>query len=507
MAVTQVTGSRRQRRLHREHQKQIFCLSRSTGVMIMVLFMIGCCSPATTTTTAFQIASSSSFYSPASSLQTAFRPIVTKQQLPCQRHGWYKSILSSNNNQWEDDIIISPDLSKYFSKKQTSSSSSSSSPTTIATDNVNLVVATKSSDALSTTKVPIPESSTNTAVSSSSSSSQLSADISDENDLDDNMYVDDSSIVQEIVSSLQSTIENGSKNKNMIPDIMILIQRLQRIQQQWYIRNNDNSNENDDNEKIILMKNPKKRSSNTAANTKKKKGGLAKTTSVTTTSVVTSQQQQRSSSSSSNSMILQRFLQSRMNVDDDEISYRLLWVGSDDAISAFGTGLHKVPLARLQEVFISISIPLTKKKSNASNVNRFRLTTTEVIRILGPFPNIKNTLQGICTISSAPHYNDQKGEEQWNITWDSMIDGTGKELIGRNNDDVRQVPTIQMLYGDEQIIVASIQKEGIATQMDTSSNNVDALPSHQSPIPAVGSILLFVREMEMDDKLTALRVL
>ena len=204
-------------------------------------------------------------------------------------------------------------------------------------------------------------------------------------------------------------------------------------------------------------------------------------------------------------MIMQRFVQSKAignSNDDNEISYRLLWVGSDDTISAFGTGLHKVPLARLQEVFLSIRLPSTNRKSKAGSNNRFCLTTTEVIRILGPFPNIKNTLQGICTISTAPYNGEQRGDEQWDITWDSMIDGTGKELIGKNSDDVRHVPTLRMIYGDEQVIVASIQQEG--TTIIDSSNS--ATP-HQPSLPAVESMLLFVREMEMDEKLTALRVL
>ena len=202
---------------------------------------------------------------------------------------------------------------------------------------------------------------------------------------------------------------------------------------------------------------------------------------------------------------MQRLKQTTSN-SDDEISYRLLWVGSDDTISAFGTGLHKVPLARLQEVFISVSLPNTKSKglknkSNNDN-NRFCLTTTEVIRILGPFPNIKNTLQGSCSVSGAPNGI----AERWDISWNSMIDGTGKELIGSSNDDVRHVPTLNMLYGDEHIIVASIMSSNEGTTSNISGSSGDAMP-HALPPTAVESILLFVREMEMEDKLTALRVL
>ena len=62
-------------------------------------------------------------------------------------------------------------------------------------------------------------------------------------------------------------------------------------------------------------------------------------------------------------------------------------MGSDVAICHVGTGLHKVPLARLQEVFLSC-------------LGRNRLEVLEVIRILGPFPNVKNVLQGAAKVGS-----------------------------------------------------------------------------------------------------------
>lgn len=49
--------------------------------------------------------------------------------------------------------------------------------------------------------------------------------------------------------------------------------------------------------------------------------------------------------------------------------YRMVWAGSDDAICHLGTGLHNVPLARLEEVFLTLG-----KK---------RIEVKEVIRILG----------------------------------------------------------------------------------------------------------------------------
>jgi hypothetical protein len=459
-------------------------------ITILLVIVVRC----SMTTTAYHINPS------ASSLPILYRsnlPIETRpspsthydpRRYRSQAFQWK---LSSNKNQWDDDIIISPTLSEYFSKqpqpKQQQQQPSAASTSAITEIDINVAVEKPLADTLPT--------STGIETASPTSSSLLSLDNDDIN-TDDIWDLDDSNTVKEIVVALQATIENGSsKNKNMLSDIMTSIQHLQRIQQQWKIRNDKN---NSDDEKLILMKNPKKRS---IGSTKKKKGELA---TVATASVTTTTTTQRSSVSCST--ILQRLKQttSNNNENGDEISYRLLWVGSDDTISAFGTGLHKVPLARLQEVFLSISIPSFGRKSkavqNSNSSNRFRLTTTEVIRILGPFPNIKNTLQGTCTVSSTSN-----GEEQWNITWNSMIDGTGKELIGSSNDDVRHVPTLNMLYGDEQIIVAYMTPPERFTSRTTDSN--DTTQQHSPISPAMESILLFVREIEMEDKLTALRVL
>merc|ERR1712232_525162 len=66
-------------------------------------------------------------------------------------------------------------------------------------------------------------------------------------------------------------------------------------------------------------------------------------------------------------------------------NYRLAWVGGDDAICHIGTGLQKVPLARLQEIFLRFQ-------------GRSDLEIYEVISVLGPFPNVRNTLIGKCQV-------------------------------------------------------------------------------------------------------------
>jgi hypothetical protein len=310
---------------------------------------------------------------------------------------------------------------------------------------------------------------------------------------------DDNETVQTIVTELQNTIENGNAGKSMIQTIMMHVERLRQIQQRHQlIWENSNAGEDTDNDKLILMKNPKKRSSNINANNK----GLGKKS--LSTAVSTPKKAIMPSFSTLSSMIMQRIIsfqstskEKQSNDGDDDVSYRLLWVGSDDTISSFGTALHKVPLARLQEVFLSLTFPKHTSKTNKNkNGSNFSITTTEVIRILGPFPNIKNTLQGTCTISNtntATSKEVNQKMEQWDISWDSMIDGTGKELISGSPGTERKVPTLTMLYGDAQILVASL----------TSSSTTGTDPFVVSP----ESVLIFVREMEMDDKLIALRVL
>ena len=92
--------------------------------------------------------------------------------------------------------------------------------------------------------------------------------------------------------------------------------------------------------------------------------------------------------------------------------WKLVWARSDDGVCAVGTGLHKVPLANLEEVFLSIG----PKK----------IVTTEVIRVLGPFPNVKNLLSGSASM--------KKGKVLF--SYDTCIDGTGAELSGSQTRDV-----------------------------------------------------------------------
>mmetsp|Transcript_44285 Transcript_44285/g.106687 ORF Transcript_44285/g.106687 Transcript_44285/m.106687 type:complete len:365 (+) Transcript_44285:252-1346(+) len=159
--------------------------------------------------------------------------------------------------------------------------------------------------------------------------------------------------------------------------------------------------------------------------------------------------------------------------------YRLAWVGGDDAVCHLGTGLHKVPLARLQEIFLS-------------SMGRNRIEVSEVIRILGPFPNVRNILQGSTKVGAT------KGAdvESMNIVMDSMVDGTGKEILAGTEDNIRRV-NLQIYFSDEKAIVAVVPP-------DTTDGGS---PARSDPLEDNGAhVLVFVREEELDDKLDQLRV-
>mmetsp|Transcript_25585 Transcript_25585/g.46179 ORF Transcript_25585/g.46179 Transcript_25585/m.46179 type:complete len:352 (-) Transcript_25585:113-1168(-) len=158
-----------------------------------------------------------------------------------------------------------------------------------------------------------------------------------------------------------------------------------------------------------------------------------------------------------------------------EYNYRLAWVGSDDALSHVGTGSHKVPLARMQEVFLTCQ-------------GKGRVEILEVISILGPFPNVRNTLQG--DASKIKKIDDRATE--WEIVMDSMIDGTGKEITAGSDDNIRRVK-LHVHFADPTAILAVVPPESGSVREDPLEDN----GSHA---------LLFVREDDLEAKLDMMRV-
>ena len=160
------------------------------------------------------------------------------------------------------------------------------------------------------------------------------------------------------------------------------------------------------------------------------------------------------------------------------LDYRLAWAGSDDAVCHMCSGLHKVALARLQEVFMTFS-------------GRNRVQVQEVIRVFGPFPNVKNILQGEAS------YQRQGDDDvmDWKVTWDSMIDGTGKEILAGKEENIRIVD-MQVYFADPSILIAVVPPsaehlaERRADPLENSGENA----------------LVFLREDDLESKLESMRV-
>lgn len=159
--------------------------------------------------------------------------------------------------------------------------------------------------------------------------------------------------------------------------------------------------------------------------------------------------------------------------------YKLVWAGSDEAICHIGTGLHKVPLARLQEVFLNIG-------------NKAKIEMYEVIRILGPFPNVKNTLLGdVSIVSKNNKRNNNNNEKMLDIQFNSMIDGTGKEILAGTSENIRNVD-LSVLYASEQIVICKVpdsDDDDDEEEKDDGSN-----------------LLIFFQEVDVEAELELLRV-
>lgn len=102
--------------------------------------------------------------------------------------------------------------------------------------------------------------------------------------------------------------------------------------------------------------------------------------------------------------------------------WKLSWVSSDDAISEVGSGLHRVPLAKLEDIFVSI-------RASSSKGGALGVETAEIIRIMGPFPNVRNTLAGSARA---------KGSSLM-VSYDKMIDGNGGVIKAPGGESTRQV--------------------------------------------------------------------
>lgn len=170
--------------------------------------------------------------------------------------------------------------------------------------------------------------------------------------------------------------------------------------------------------------------------------------------------------------------------------YSLAWVGSNEAICHIGTGLHKVPLARLQDIFLTIG------RDGSGEGKTLRLM--EVIRILGPFPNVRNTLEGkITKMNSQENENAAVNKRALRkdviqICYDSMMDGLGKQITAGTVDNLRYVD-LEVLFADERALVCVVPSQAQSSTGDGSIGEKGE------------NVLFFLKEDDLDYKLEELR--
>ena len=130
-------------------------------------------------------------------------------------------------------------------------------------------------------------------------------------------------------------------------------------------------------------------------------------------------------------------------------------------------------------------------------VGKSRMEMYEVIRILGPFPNVKNTLKGdISTLKDkSSSTSPQSSSSMVRISFDSMIDGTGKEILAGKEENIRVVEC-RILFASEDLIVCQTPEKGEEGE-DNYENGFGTNGSN---------LLVFALEEDLDAQLEILRV-
>lgn len=132
-----------------------------------------------------------------------------------------------------------------------------------------------------------------------------------------------------------------------------------------------------------------------------------------------------------------------------------------------------------------------------------------MIRILGPFPNVRNTLKGDVKLEKkrggfggggvvgAAAVNSGTGREgvRLTIAYNSMIDGTGKEILAGKADNVKYV-MLDVWFANEKAIVCTV----VPSVDDDDGEGGDPLMSGNGE-----KVLLFVAEENLEEELEKLR--
>lgn len=165
--------------------------------------------------------------------------------------------------------------------------------------------------------------------------------------------------------------------------------------------------------------------------------------------------------------------------------WKLAFVSSEQGFSLIGTGLHKVFGTRMEELFVTFS---GRRKARL-------IETTEVLRVIGPFPNVKNVLSGTIAFKEAgggaAAIAAETGASLLTLTYSSMIEGTGRVLDGKENE---RVAAFWVRHLDERALVLEAAKASGSGKYDGASDI------------AAGELLVFEKEPDLAAEFVRLRI-
>jgi len=132
--------------------------------------------------------------------------------------------------------------------------------------------------------------------------------------------------------------------------------------------------------------------------------------------------------------------------------WKLTFVNKADPMHEIGTGLGKLPGTSILDMFI------TCEKSGKVKVQ-------EICRVVGPFPNIKNELQGTWDYKTASSGFKEgvSSSDKLVFSYNMLIDGRDKVTTAETGFKVRSVD-INVRYIDQDVMIMSLG-EGLDSQL------------------------------------------
>ena len=129
--------------------------------------------------------------------------------------------------------------------------------------------------------------------------------------------------------------------------------------------------------------------------------------------------------------------------------WKLVFVDSAEAIHQVGSGLGKLPGSSIVDLFATFD-------------NKGGVKIQEVVRVVGPFPNVRNLLSGTWEYKgkSAGFEGDSVSEPRLLCTYTEMLDGRNKKTTIETGFKQKNLQ-LDVRYLDSDVLVAFISNDGL----------------------------------------------